>query len=1610
MPHSKESKTFITKTINALKTDKKSASFVPIYLTGIPAHEFKNTSVKQMVPHVKDTRKFIQNRAIRNKLKIRVFNPDYARHTIVEVVLNNQPFIMDTIWEELSHQNIEVHHSFHPLLVSIRDKKGELTSLKQWEPDISLRKGEKLESLLHIEFDRQEEKELANIEESLKRVLLEAYFAVADFGDITNKMEGLIKNLETVKSTGVQRKEDISFLRWLIDGNYIFLGYRHYFLKHSAKKISMGLTLKSGLGILRDDKESSIYTPRPLEELPPNMKYYVTGDRILTITRALTKSTVHRRADMDYIGIKEFDSKGRVIGEHRFLGLFSSKAYNANTREIPIIHRKITEVLKRERHLGTENHSYKALINILETYPRDELFQISTDDLQRISVGILHLYERRKVKLFVRRVNHERMISAMIYIPRDKMNSTLRRKIETILMAAYNGESIEVNVQIGESALARIFIKIRTMPPEPPAINDTTVEKLVVEAASSWEDDMRTALIDLHGEHKGLQYFSKYAKAFRAGYRENTSVHVAVQDIANLSTLNKNEDFHVALYPNKDSKSAQLKVFRVNEMINLSSIMPMFDNMGLFVKNEHPNRVSLPSGDTIWIHDFTILLTNGHIVKDDNVISTLSQALTMAWRGELESDSLNRLLLTGKISVRSVIILRAYVAYMQQIGIKYPQEYIRDTLVKHSNIANMLANLFDARFDINLSKEQSNKKQKDICKKFNKAMNDVAVLDEDVILTRFKAIIVATMRTNAWQRKDITDPLAFKIRSADVPDLVKPNPLFEIFVYSSHVEGIHLRGGMIARGGLRWSDRPADFRTEILGLMKTQMTKNAVIVPVGSKGGFVLKTPPCDLKQPETCDRDSLMKHVQENYSTFVRSLLSVTDNLINGKVTHPRNVKYYDGDDPYLVVAADKGTATFSDLANSVAIESDYWEGKHNGFWLGDAFASGGSNGYDHKKMGITARGAWECVKHHFRHLGKDIQSEDFSVMAVGDMAGDVFGNGMLLSKHICLKAAYNHMHIFIDPKPNSATSYKERLRLFKNPRLNWSNYESKLISKGGGIFSRKDKSIKLTPQIQEMLDISDKELAPDALIQKLITMDVELIWNGGIGTFVKSSQENHADVGDRANDTIRVNAKDLNAKVIGEGGNLGFTQLARVEYALHGGAINTDAIDNSAGVDCSDHEVNIKILLNLVQANSKLSDKERNSTLAKMTNEVGLQVLKDNYYHSQALSIKERASIKDHATNKQLMINLEKKGSLDLGVEFLPAYEDLDARFNKGKGLTRPELSILLAYAKMDVYDEIISTKLPDEKCLEHYLVDYFPTLLQTKYLNHMNNHRLNREIIATQVANEIVNRMGPTFLDRMMQETGSNNEDISRAYLISRSLINAQNYWEVIESLDNKVSMDSQMKMLESVKKLVEYTTFWFLRNGKSNLDIAKEVTKYSSIFTEISETLTTYQTKDMVIRHKQRIRKWKDAGLPVKIAQQFSLLSTMTCAPDVARISIKTKQPVKKIMELHFMVGERLGVDELHKATRNIPISDNWQRVGSLAIIDDLYSYQQKATSSIASNQTKADAKIALDLWTKSKGNSYNQYDNLLAELKRQPVVNHAMLNVALGQLKGLLLDK
>ncbi|MFT7144596.1 MAG: glutamate dehydrogenase, partial [bacterium] len=1321
----------------------------------------------------------------------------------------------------------------------------------------------------------------------------------------------------------------------------------------------------------------------------PNLKHYYSDKKeLITITKALTKSLVHRRADMDYIGVKEYDKKGNIIGEHRFLGLLTSRAYTTNPREIPLIRKKIEAVIERQHNLHPQSHNFKALVNILETYPRDELFQINVTDLERISTGILNLKERQQVRVFVRHSQHELLTTAMVYIPTDRMSSTLRRTIVSLLKEAYNAEDVEFLISIGESRLSRLFLKIRSKPPTTPKISDEDVETMVRKVAKSWSDDLSSELCNIYGEREGLHLHERYGSAFRVGYQENNSVTFAMHDIVSFENMTNNKlDFLVAITDGKDDE-VHLKVFHRNGRINLSKLMPTFDNMGLHITDE--NSTSIRHADTgkIWIHDFGIQVGKGQSkLHEEKTVAILTEALERAWYGELENDNLNALIVEASLTVREIVYLRAFVAYLQQTAMPYSKGYLRQTLIQNADISKTLCDLFDVTFN----PAKADKRKSAIStqnRKLETMLASVKSLDEDVILRQIWDVIKACVRTNAYQSDNPTAPFAFKVRSADVPNLPKPHPLFEIFVYHNTVEGIHLRGGMVARGGLRWSDRPEDFRTEVLGLMKTQMTKNAVIVPLGSKGGFVLKVPPTENT------RQAMMEAVQHVYKIFIGGLLSVTDNLSAGKVLKPRDVICLDDDDPYLVVAADKGTATFSDMANGEAVAADYWDGTKDGFWLGDAFASGGSNGYDHKKMGITARGAWECVKHHFREQGKDIQKEEFTTVGIGDMAGDVFGNGMLLSKKTKLVAAFNHMHIFIDPTPDVVSSYKERARLFESPRLSWADYDQKLVSKGGALFSRSDKSVVISKEAQKALGLTKSKMTPNELIQGILRAPVDLLWNGGIGTFIKAESESNADVGDRANDAIRINADELRTKVFGEGGNLGSTQLARVEYALNDGFVNTDAIDNSAGVNCSDIEVNIKILLRLIQENSKMSDTARNKLLGEMTEEVGLLSLEANYRQSQILSIAQTVSKDMLEPHKRLISSLEKKGFLDPKLEFLPNEEELENRVKEGRGLTRPELSVLMAYTKMDLYNTLLDSHLPSEEVLEDlYLYNYFPTKLQKKYKDMMDQHRLKREIVATQVTNELINRMGLTFMDRMMDETGHEACTITRAFIIAKALLGAQKWYDDIDELDNKVSAEVQRELRGIVKHLLEDTAFWILRNGKDKpLSINKALDALRKPFDDVCKNLEKHLTTDMKARIVRRKSYWLNKGVPEKIAKTWSFIPTLNCSADVATISVETGQSVSEVMDLHFRVGECLNMQVLHNRTRSIPVLNNWQRVGSLSIIEQLYGYQKQITGQVIAEKKRSGVKSAdeaVDKWLNHKNGTVTKYD------------------VALGQLKGLL---
>lgn len=1590
---------------------KELLQLADIYFAGLPEGEFARTDDHNFEAHLTSVLQFIEHRKPTEKLKIRVHNPAYTRHTVVEILADDQPFLLDSTWVELSERDLEIHHSYHPLLCTERGADGHLRRFSFCTFNEDAKPVQPAEALVHVEVDRIADDELQELENNLRDTLHDAIEAVKDFDAMLTRMKNLITHVEQEKQMGTaaQRQEDLAFLHWLVDNNYIFLGYRHYNIIHEGKDVFMQVSPKTGLGILRDHTLSSVTNKMNVAHLPTNVAHYIKNPRLLIITKALSKSRVHRRADLDYVGIKEFDDKGKMVGEHRFVGLFTSKAYNTPSSQIPIVGHKMNEVLSRERKKGMHGHNLKALVHILETYPKDELFQIDIDDLQRIATGILHLQERQNVRLFVRKSAHERTVSCLVFIPKERMSSRLRETISTILMEAYQGEDLEFNVNYGDFPLARIFYKIRLKPHDAHLPDDQMVEKLVRDAAFSWSDELRKALISHSDAEEGVQLFKSYSTSLRAGYRDSTTPQEAVFDIAALEQLSEHNTFHSRFCPPDSNGNCQLRLYRFAEQIELSNIMPLFDNFGLQVSDESSSAIPLRRGNVGWVHTFYLKMQPNQMLHSAEVQQNLVQALTLAWHGKFEGDTLNALVAEAGMNVGQIVLLRAFVAYIQQIGSTHDQSYIRATLKKHAHLARLLVELFETRFNPGLAEATAKQKTTKLKNQLEEGLAQVSVLDEDNIIRRILGIIFAMVRTNAFQRGDNTAPLAFKFRSELVPNLVKPRPLFEIFVYHSMVEGIHLRGGKVARGGLRWSDRPSDFRTEVLGLMKAQMTKNAVIVPVGSKGGFVIKNTSCD-PVSQTCDRAQLMKEVQERYQIFIGCLLSVTDNYTNGgDVVSPRMVKCWDEADPYLVVAADKGTATFSDLANAVAAQADYWEGIQSGFWLGDAFASGGSQGYDHKKMAITARGAWESVKHHFRRMGKDIQAEDFSVIGIGDMAGDVFGNGMLLSEHICLQAAFNHLHIFVDPTPNAASSFAERQRLFNTPGSSWDDYDRKLISKGGGVFKRSDKSIPLSKEMQTMLGTDKTAVSPNELIKMILTMEVELFWNGGIGTFVKATSENNADVGDRANNAIRVNGNELKAKVVGEGGNLGFTQRGRIEYALNGGRLNQDAIDNSAGVDCSDHEVNIKILLRLAQDAGKLTLANRNKLLVQMTDDVAALVLRDNYLQTQVISIKEREGTSATDTFYRLQRYLEKTGLLDATIEYLPDEETLEQRRKAGVGYTRPELATLLSYAKMDLYNQLLASDLPDAPILTPYLQAYFPAVLGKKFANEIEAHQLKREIITTSVANEMVNRMGITFMNRMCDETGHTAASITRAFIIAKKLLNADTWWHSVEALDNKVPAETQLDMLQTIKKVLEYMVFWLIRHGEQPLHMRAELEKHQQVFDVVMKQLETHLTPLMREKHCTRMSHWIGSGLSADMARKISLLQAMVCAPDISSITRLCKAKVEDVLQVYFAVGEKLKIDSLHDTLRAMPVADNWQRLATLALHEQLNEAQKKAVLQVFMVHGTAKNKqpvAAVDVWSNKHLSPITQYLSMLDELEEETTHTHAMMSVVVGQLKAL----
>ncbi|NQV99368.1 MAG: NAD-glutamate dehydrogenase [Rhodospirillales bacterium] len=1520
-----KSSELIRKIVNEAKKiqDKTSPlevqTFIQHYFATSPAHDLAGNKPAELAALAMHHFGLGKTRVTGMAL-VRVFNPTLktdgydSDHTIIEICNDDMPFLVDSIASEITRQELDIHLLIHPILKLRRTNAGKFTEFVEAGTTGAIH-----ESFIRLEITRQSGRRLDEIKQRFDQILSDIRCAVEDWQPMRDRMGAIIEEfLSPPKGMPTDEvSEARDFMRWIHDNNFTFLGYREYDLKGDLRKTKAVLKKQSGLGVLRDASAEVFDEIDSSQALHMEVRAFVRNPSMLLVTKSNLRSSIHRPVHMDALSIKRYDANGRVVGQRIFVGLFTSGAYNKAPSEIPLLRRRVQMTMDRSG-FSANSHDGKALMNILDTFPRDELFQISDDQLFETATGILHLQERHRTALFIRPDELGRYCSCLVFVPRDRYTTELRQHIQEILAEELDGRIAAFFTQLGESALARCHIIVPMLHGKIPRYNISKIEKRLVQAARSWADHLEDAVTADLGEEKSLDLVSRWGHAFDPDYEHRYRPDEVIRDIEILETVIRSGDIGMNLFRTDGAPDhkVRFKIYQKDEPIALSDVLPIFENLGFKVIDEAgPHRIQLPD-QALVIHNFGLETRDGSAVQLNAMRDNFHATFAKVWIGAIESDGFNALVTRTGLAWREIVILRALCKYLRQTGITFSQQYMEQTLTNNPRIAADLVSLFLNQFDPKAG-SQGAQKAKRLTTKIIKALEEVASADEDRILRRYLNLLQSMLRTNFFQTDASGNEksyVSFKFNARLLDDLPLPKPLREIFVYSPRVEGIHLRFGLVARGGLRWSDRREDFRTEILGLVKAQQVKNAVIVPVGSKGGFVCKQPPRDNS------RQAFMDEGIACYKILIAGLLDLTDNIKGLKVVPPVNVVRLDDDDPYLVVAADKGTATFSDIANGVSIEY--------GHWLGDAFASGGSQGYDHKKMGITARGGWESVKRHFREMGMDIQNEDFTVVGVGDMQGDVFGNGMLLSKHIRLLAAFNHLHIFVDPDPDAAKSWVERKRLFDTPGLAWSDYDSKLLSAGGMIYERSAKSLKLTPQIQSCLGITKATATPNELMEAILRAKADLLWFGGIGTYIKSLGQSHLDAGDRANDGIRINGRDVRCKVIGEGANLGCTQPGRIEYAEHGGALNTDSIDNSAGVDSSDHEVNIKILVDSVMLEGSLNQSQRNALLASMTDEVGNLVLVHNYRQTQALSFTQAKGVGALDNQQRLMKMLEREDRLNRTVEYLPDDETIAERHLAHTGLYRPELSVLISYAKIWLYDQMIASDMPDDSYLEQDLVDYFPTPLRQIYRKFICKHRLRREIIATRATNSLVDRAGDTFVTEFMEKTGKSPAAISRAYIIAREVFQLREMWAAIEALDTKVPTATQTAMMMDIHHLLDWVVLWFLRNGKSGLDMGTHINEFKKGIAELSRDISKAIPPHYLSDARKRAQPYIDKGVPEVLALKIAGLVNLYSGLDVVRLATRRKCPVLDGARIYFAVGTRFKLGRLRAATDSMGTENHW----------------------------------------------------------------------------------
>ncbi|MCW2854874.1 MAG: putative NAD-glutamate dehydrogenase [Marmoricola sp.] len=1517
-------------------------------------------------------------------------------HTVVEVVTDDMPFLVDSVTMALAQSDHDVHLVIHPQLVVRRDVAGHLQEVFE---DIGERADTSphdvfRESWMHLEIDRIPPEEYDALTRTLEKVLSDVREAVEDWRRMHDRLDSLVAELEADPPPldPDEVAEDRAFLTWLGEDHFTFLGFREYRLETRDGAEVLTAVPGTGYGILRADPTTTL----PLPELAAAKAREKT---LLVLAKANSRATVHRAVHLDYVGVKRFDANGEVIGERRFLGLFSSAAYTESVTRIPLARVKAKRVIDAAGY-EPMSHAAKTMMDVLETYPRDELFATSVEELVPIASTVMHTRERRQLKLFVRQDTYGRFWSCLVYLPRDRYNTAVRERIAAILMEQLKGDTLEYTAHVGDSFAARLHFVIRPKPGAPVGPVDVAdLERRCAETARSWRDDFLAAVLAEYGEEHGTRLARRYVDHFPEAYKEDYPPRTGAADLGRLEAIEGDEGIALSLYERMDAGpgEARLKIYRVGAPLSLSEVLPMLSAMGVEVVDERPYGLeNLPRPSHIY--DFGLRYAGGLPAGARDLFADTVLAVR---EGRAESDGFNALVLAAGLTWRQAMVLRAYARHMRQANSLFAQDSISGALLENVDITRTLVALFEARFD----PAAGNRDQTcaELSDAITRALDDVASLDHDRILRSYLTAITATLRTNFYQQASAERGyLALKFDPSAMPDLPEPRPRFEIFVYSPRVEGVHLRFGPVARGGLRWSDRRDDFRSEVLGLVKAQMVKNTVIVPVGAKGGFYAK------KLPDPGDREAWMAEGIACYRIFISALLDLTDNLVAGPdgqvVVPPADVVRHDEDDTYLVVAADKGTATFSDIANEVA--ASY------GFWLGDAFASGGSVGYDHKAMGITARGAWVSVRRHFREMGVDCQNEDFTCVGIGDMSGDVFGNGMLCSEHTRLVAAFDHRDIFLDPDPDPAISYAERKRLFALPRSSWWDYDNALISAGGGVFPRSAKSIPISPQVAAVLGITATALTPAALMNAILKAPVDLLWNGGIGTYVKAASESDADVADKANDALRVDGADLRARCVGEGGNLGFTQRGRIEYALAGcggtgGRINTDAIDNSAGVDTSDHEVNIKILLDRVVVAGDLTTKQRNVLLASMTDEVAALVLADNDAQNLALANAVAQSPALLHVHEDQMRSLERRDLLNRDLEALPARREVAMRVERGEGLTGPELAVLMAYTKIVLADELLAGDIAEDPFLRGDLYSYFPLKMRQQYRAAISEHPLRPDIVVTQVVNQLVNEAGMTYVHRLAGETGAGSRELTLAHFLAREIFGARAVNAEIATFDNIIDAGLQTRMRIEVRTLVERASRWLLNNRRQPFDSEAVVGEFEVVVEQVTAALPQLMQGAELAAFTARRDALVKAGVPDELATRVAVCPPAYMVLGIVQAAARAQADPLEVARVHFAVGETLGLPVLVSRILALPRTDRWQTMARAALRDDLHAVHAQITGQVLDQSgpgVAADTMVTA--WAEADRVAVDRAAETLAEICSDEEADLARLSVALRVVRSL----